>query len=85
MDPGKGTTRSEHRSERAQKRKAARTSRGLGYELAFLPRLYASPLKFAGLLKVQAHCPRPERLLGHRAANNPGNHPGRTRIRLYSL
>jgi hypothetical protein len=52
----------EHRSERAQKRRVAMTSWGLGYELTFLPRLYASPLQFAGLLEAQAHCPRPERL-----------------------
>jgi len=42
MDPEKATTqrgaRSEHRSERAQERRAAMTSRELGYELAFLPR-----------------------------------------------
>ena len=38
------------------------TSREIGYELAFLPRLCAPPLKFAGLLKAQTHCPRPERL-----------------------
>ena len=55
--------RKKPRSERAQERRATMTSSELGYELAFLPRLHAPPLQFAGLLEAQAHCPRPERLV----------------------
>jgi hypothetical protein len=38
------------------------TSSGLGYELALLLPLYATPLKFADYLEAQVHCPRPETL-----------------------
>jgi hypothetical protein len=59
-------------SERAQERRAAMTSRELGYELAFLPRLYAQPLEFAGPLESEAIArDRRGSLLGHSAVNNP--------------
>jgi hypothetical protein len=48
------------------------TSRELGYELAFLPRLYAQPLEFAGPLESEAIArDRRGSLLGHSAVNNP--------------
>ena len=49
--------RSEPRSERAHERKDPLTWWVLGYNLAFSS-YRASPLREAGLLKVQAHCPR---------------------------
>jgi hypothetical protein len=47
------------------------TSRGLAISLRFL--VCAPPLKVAGLLEVQAHCPRAERLASRSLGTE---HPG---------
>ena len=45
---------------RAHKRRAALTYKVLGHKLVVLPfRTSLPPLKLAGLLKVEAHCPQP--------------------------
>jgi hypothetical protein len=52
--------RSEPRSERAQERKGALRQLGPWLKARVSQAKYASPLKFAGLLKAEAHCPRPD-------------------------
>ena len=53
--------RSKPRRARAQERKVATTSKVLGQEFAFFPYRALHHLSFAGVLKAQARCPRPER------------------------
>jgi hypothetical protein len=75
--PRKGTTdcgpRSEHRSERAQERRAAMTSKGWAMSLRFF---LGSTLRHSSLQAASSHRPiardRRGSLLGHSALDNSG-------------
>src|SRR4030095_14272496 len=56
---------------RAQERKASPTCSVFGHKFAFATYLALHQIKFAGLLKVEAHCPQPEGLTPRAAHHHP--------------